>query len=128
MTIAASASVHAASRPAGAAVEKTLPSRTRPIDLVHLARQTLGDRGLEREVLVLFRKQAEGVDERIDGATYDERRHLAHGLRGSAAGIGAFPLSDAAADVERNPSNDEARARLRALIAETLLFMGEIAS
>ena len=33
-------------------------SGERPIDLVHLARMTLGDRGLEREVLELFDRQA----------------------------------------------------------------------
>jgi hypothetical protein len=30
----------------------------RPIDLVHLARATLGDRSLEREVLQLFDRQS----------------------------------------------------------------------
>ena len=32
-------------------------SASRPIDLVHLARQTLGDRSLEQEVLRLFLTQ-----------------------------------------------------------------------
>ena len=31
----------------------------RPIDLVHLARTTLGDRALEREVLQLFDRQSD---------------------------------------------------------------------
>ena len=41
--------------------EGQAPSRAsleRPIDLVHLSRMTLGDRGLEREVLALFDRQA----------------------------------------------------------------------
>ena len=34
----------------------------RPIDLVHLSRMTLGDRALERDVLVLFERQiAHGI-------------------------------------------------------------------
>ena len=33
-----------------------------PLDLVHLARQCLGDRELEAELLAMFRLQARGVD------------------------------------------------------------------
>ena len=39
--------------------ETALQGASRPIDLVHLARQTLGDRSLEQEVLRLFLTQME---------------------------------------------------------------------
>ena len=34
------------------------PSKVRPIDLVHLAKQTMGDKTLEIEVLQMFARQA----------------------------------------------------------------------
>ncbi|RUV26092.1 histidine kinase, partial [Mesorhizobium sp. M5C.F.Ca.IN.020.32.2.1] len=38
---------------------------SRPVDLAHLARQTMGDRNLEQEVLALFVQQALSVRDRI---------------------------------------------------------------
>jgi HPt (histidine-containing phosphotransfer) domain-containing protein len=64
-----------------------------PIDLVHLARQTMGDRDLETELLGLFKRQAMQIVERL-AADYPAssvawRADLAHTLRGSARAIGA---------------------------------------
>ncbi len=70
------------------------PSFERPIDLVHLARQTLGDRALEREVLDLFVLQARSVLEQLQGAA--DQRHrmdLAHTLKGSARSVGAWQVA-----------------------------------
>jgi hypothetical protein len=58
----------------------------RPIDLAHLARQTLGDRAAEQEVLQMFVCQALLVRDRILQASAKERFYLAHGLKGSARG------------------------------------------
>jgi len=44
-------------------------SLERPIDLVHLSRMTLGDRGLEREVLALFDRQATVLVSRMRSAS-----------------------------------------------------------
>src|SRR5437588_4718950 len=49
-----------------------LASVERPIDLVHLARMTLGDRGLEREVLQLFDRQATMLVARMQASAPDE--------------------------------------------------------
>lgn len=69
----------------------------RPIDLVHLARQTLGDRDLEREILNLFTVQARALLVRIGTAeTLQERGDLAHTLKGSARAVGAWAVADAA--------------------------------
>ena len=65
-------------------------ARARPIDLAHLSRQTLGDHGVEEEVLSLFMHQMTTVHEKICSAEADERRKFAHGLKGSALGVGAF--------------------------------------
>lgn len=69
----------------------------RPLDLVHLARQTLGDRALEREVLGLFRVQARAIFEQLQQVSQPEiRSGLAHTLKGSARAIGAWRVAEAA--------------------------------
>jgi HPt (histidine-containing phosphotransfer) domain-containing protein len=72
----------------------------RPIDLVHLARMTLGDRGLEREVLQLFARQAALLMQRIQAAAPERIGPLAHTLKGSARGIGAWRVAAAAEALE----------------------------
>src|SRR5205823_3159578 len=56
----------------------------RPIDLVHLARTTMGDRSLEREVLQLFERQATQLVGRMRTAAPGSIGMLAHTLKGSA--------------------------------------------
>jgi HPt (histidine-containing phosphotransfer) domain-containing protein len=68
----------------------------RPIDLVHLARTTLGDRSLEREVLQLFDRQSSILIARMRTATPAAIAALAHTLKGSARGIGAWRVARAA--------------------------------
>jgi HPt (histidine-containing phosphotransfer) domain-containing protein len=70
-----------------------------PIDLEHLARMSLGDADLEREVLSLFVAQSAKLIGAL--ATFPEdARELAHKLKGSARAIGAFAVADAAARLE----------------------------
>ncbi|MEZ5811330.1 MAG: Hpt domain-containing protein [Rhizobiaceae bacterium] len=99
--------------------ETCAPSRSRPVDLVHLARQTMGDRTLEEEVLQLFMQQAMIIGDRILNANPSERRRLAHGLKGSARGIGAFAVAECAFAIEENPEQaslvTELGERLRAV-------------
>lgn len=102
------------------------PSRARPVDLVHLARQTLGDRELEREVLALFVQQATTVRDRIAAASLAERAMLAHGLRGSAAGIGAFGIAQTAKDMEHAPHDNTLVLHLAARIDEVKDFIASI--
>jgi len=66
------------------------PLFKRPIDLVHLAKQTLGDRGLECEVLRMFDQIALSYLERLKQATSKDQVKLnLHSLKGAAAGVGA---------------------------------------
>jgi HPt (histidine-containing phosphotransfer) domain-containing protein len=80
----------------------------RPIDLVHLARMTLGDRGLEREVLQLFDRQASMLVERLRTAAPGTVAPVAHTLKGSARGVGAWRVAGAAEAVETAAAGDEA--------------------
>ncbi len=70
-----------------------------PIDLEHLRRMTLGDAGLEREVLAMFAAQTVGLIGAL-AALPPESGALAHTLKGSARAIGAFAVADAAARLE----------------------------
>ncbi len=75
--------------------------RRLPLDLNHLYNQTLGDRSLQREVLKLFlEKSAEQIDKLKAADELDERRQIAHGLVGSARGVGAFSVAYIASEIE----------------------------
>lgn len=91
----------------------------RPIDLVHLARMTLGDRSLEREVLELFVRQSALLLDRMDAAAPAAIGPLAHTLKGSARGLGAWRVAAAADAVELVPVSrpEELRAALTQLAA-----------
>jgi HPt (histidine-containing phosphotransfer) domain-containing protein len=102
----------------------TVPSTIRPLDLVHLARQTGGDRNLENEILQLFRQQIGLCATQLRMTSGRERKLIAHTIKGSASAVGAFGLSRIAAEIEVAPS--EARlisaaelevARIRDFIA-----------
>jgi len=79
---------HAASQPGPA------------IDLVHLGRMTLGERSLEAEVLALFDRQADMLLARMMSASPPAVAAFAHTLKGSARGIGAWRVGEAAQAVE----------------------------
>ncbi len=70
-----------------------------PIDIQHLERMTLGDAGLEREVLAMFSAQAVSLIGRLATLPSDTSV-LAHTLKGSARAIGAFGVGDAAECLE----------------------------
>jgi HPt (histidine-containing phosphotransfer) domain-containing protein len=70
-----------------------------PIDIGHLRRMTLGDAGIEAQVLALFSAQADSLADALMGLPADAGA-LAHKLKGSARAIGAFRLADAAARLE----------------------------
>ena len=70
------------------------------IDLDHLERMTLGEKELEREVLMLFAQQSTDLLARLEKLPR-EGASLAHTLKGSARGIGAFAVAQAADDLER---------------------------
>ena len=90
----------------------------RPIDLVHLARTTLGDRSLEREVLQLFDRQSALLIGRLRDAGPDGVAMIAHTMKGSARGIGAWRVARAAEAVEL-AGGAETGAALERLAAAT---------
>jgi HPt (histidine-containing phosphotransfer) domain-containing protein len=100
----------------------------RPIDLVHLARTTLGDRSLEREVLQLFDRQAALLITRMRSATPGGVVIIAHTMKGSARGIGAWRVARAAEAVELAASADvgDALERLAAAADEARTVIADL--
>jgi hypothetical protein len=83
-------------------------ARSEPvIDFKHLSLMTLDDRELENEVLELFDRQAGMLLARMAGATPAVIAAQAHTLKGSANGIGAWDVANAAADVEQAASGSD---------------------
>jgi HPt (histidine-containing phosphotransfer) domain-containing protein len=105
-----------------------------PIDIDHLRRMTLGDCGLEREVLAMFSAQSVGLTTSLAAksvAEPGEAAALAHMLKGSARAIGAFRVAEAAESLEASLRNgddpsrtvaevDDAVAEAKAAIDELL--------
>lgn len=106
----------------------------RPVDLVHLARYTLGNRALELEVLQLFAAQAPSLLERLRLAADERAWHeAAHALKGSARAIGAWPLGKAAeaAEAARTATDpavrERAAARVELALHEALDYIRSLA-
>jgi uncharacterized protein YceH (UPF0502 family) len=78
------------------------------LDVVHLARMTLGERTVEREVLELFDRQAAMLLQRMVAEPPKVVAAFAHTLCGSARGIGAWKVAEAAEAVERCASQNAA--------------------
>ncbi|WP_292895897.1 Hpt domain-containing protein [Nitratireductor sp.] len=97
-----------------------------PFDLKHLARQTMGDEVLALEILGMFRRQIEGMSERMRGCDLQSRREMAHALVGSARGVGAGAIAACAAAIEKNPANDEGITQLAKLICEANEFISRL--
>lgn len=106
--------------------EVTDTAKARPIDLAHLARQTMDDRDLEREVLELFVEQALAVRDRIAIVPTRERLSLAHALKGSASGVGAMAIAKCAEAIEKSPDDRLILKRLARLIDEVRDFIAAI--
>ena len=70
-----------------------------PIDVEHLRRMTLGDIGLEHEVLAMFAAQSAKLFDTL-ATVPPEAGALAHTLKGSAKAIGAFAVAEAAERLE----------------------------
>ena len=103
------------------------------VDLAHLARQTMGDRALEQEVLSIFCRQLRLMMTRLEAATISkERFEIAHAIRGSAQGIGAWRTAKAAEALENaaqaGESADAALSGLAEAVTEVLAEIDGLAT
>ena len=100
-----------------------------PIDMDHLSKQTLGDEGLELEVLRLFDEMSHVYYARLEQSTNvpDLLRNL-HTLKGAAAGVGAFGIAELARVAEAelrqgSPVNPERIDDLNVAVEEVSAFI-----
>jgi HPt (histidine-containing phosphotransfer) domain-containing protein len=119
----------AASNPAGVAKPQL---KHRPIDMVHLSKQALGDHGLECEVLRLFDTMSQAYYARLESSTSVDQllQHL-HTLKGAASGVGAWAIADLARAAEEElrsgaPVNPERIDDLGMAVHECSAFIGEM--
>ena len=100
-----------------------------PIDLDHLRKQTLGDAGLEAEVLRLFDQMAHVYYGRLEtSTTVEELLTNLHTIKGAAAGVGAFGLAELARIAETElragtPVNPERIDDLHVAVEELSTFI-----
>lgn len=97
------------------------------LDLVHLSCQTFGDPALEREVLRLFVDQARQTGDALQHArSDDERLRLCHLLKGSARGVGAMEVAQAAQNGEHDPANHGAMEAITASVARVSVHVDQL--
>ncbi|QRM45298.1 Hpt domain-containing protein [Rhizobium sp. BG4] len=99
------------------------PSKVRPIDLVHLAKQTMGDKALEIEVLQMFARQARACLGEIASGEAKKIVAAAHRLKGAASAVGAFRVSEAAEMLEENAGDAASMAAVGAAVVEAENFI-----
>ena len=112
------------------ATARTGPKR--PIDLVHLAKQCLGDANLELEILAMFDKTIASYLDRLETATTIEALQTnLHTIRGASAGVGAFTVADHARTAERElaaggPVNPERIQDIAMAIEEVRSYISDV--
>ena len=73
----------------------------RPVDLVYLSSQTMGDEALEAEILAMFAAQLPGYILGVcEASNIEEIQQASHTLKGAARSVGAFELANLAAEIE----------------------------
>lgn len=79
----------------------------KPIDLVYLSSQTMGDRALENEILGMFAAQLPQYAKLIETSVdREEMFRAAHTLKGAARSVGAFQLAELSAEIEQSGDLD----------------------
>jgi len=82
-------------------VADTRTRTMRPVDLVHLAKQCLGDEALELEVLRLFDTTLKTYYQKLQmAASFDDIALVLHSIKGAASGVGAWSIADLAKAME----------------------------
>ena len=100
-----------------------IPSRERSIDLVHLAKQTMGDKVLEVEVLQMFARQARSCLQEIGSGDRKRIEAASHKLKGAAGAVGAFRVADAAAALESDAGDAAHMAAVTTRVVEAENFI-----
>ena len=96
------------------------------VDYAHLKVQAADDVDVMREVLQLFLVHTEQVLGELANAKDDRTwKQLTHTLKGSARGVGAFALADAAVEAERAVLDQGKVAALKDAFSEARAFIAK---
>tara|TARA_R110002124_G_scaffold36451_4_gene117369 strand:- start:733 stop:1125 length:393 start_codon:yes stop_codon:yes gene_type:complete len=104
----------------------------RPIDLVHLAKQCLGDEHLEYEILRMYDTTIKTYFGRLQrSSSHDDLALNLHSIKGASGGVGAFAVANlaSAAETELQAGRPLAPERLDDLgmaIEEVRSFIGHM--
>ena len=102
-----------------------MSANARAVDYDHLGVQAAGDKDVMREVLALFVTHGEQVLGELENAEDAKTWKMwTHTLKGSARGVGAFAVADAAAEAERHSLDKSKLLPLRTAFAEARAFIG----
>lgn len=97
----------------------------KPIDLVYLSSQTMGDRALESEILGMFAAQLPQYAKLIETSENSEEMfRAAHTLKGAARSVGAFQLAELSAEIEQSGTLDV--SALQAAVTSVCEYIAEI--
>lgn len=104
------------------------PSQQRPIDLVHLATQTKGDKAVEVEILQMFARQARGCLVSMTSARNKvEAKAAANRLRNAAMAVGALRVASAADLVDTKGATADSLASVASAVLEAEHFILKLA-
>jgi hypothetical protein len=105
--------------------------RLHPIDMMHLAKQALGDEGLELEILRAYSETIGRHFERLEHSTnVADLLHNLHTLKGASVGVGAWSLAEhahvMASELKAGePVNPERIDDIHMAVAEVQNFIAE---
>lgn len=99
------------------------PSRGRPIDLVHLASRSSGNRSREEELLCGFVRSARQSVGEMRDKEIAMRKKLANALGKAAKNVGAFGVSRCAGKIARSPADETLLDEASALLNEAENFI-----
>lgn len=101
-----------------------MSAAAKPVDYEHLQSQAAGNLGVMREVLGLFVTHTEQLIGELERAEDAKTwKQWTHTLKGSARGIGAFAVAEAAAEAERHSMDKTKIEGIRLAFAEARAFI-----
>lgn len=104
------------------------PSKQRPIDLVHLAMQTKGDKAVELEILQMFARQARGCLQALSvRGEASQVKAAAQRLKNAAMAVGALRVAGAADLIETKGVTVDSLSSVNAAVLEAEHFILKLA-
>ena len=98
----------------------------RPIDMLHLSKQTSGDSNLECELLTLFAKQVRESLSEMAICTEKQRAKMAGEVHNAAESIGAFDIAEKAGRVEADPADPISLAAFSNSVVKASTFIASL--